>query len=641
MPRLTPTAHFTIMRCGLLLIFALLVAVDGAAQLTDTLGGVEVRDSRNSATSLKDNFQPGSSGLGIDSQLRRSYDQQQISTLLTMATSVFVRSYGINSLATLGFRGSSSAQSAVQWEGVPLMNGATGISDISLLPVGFSDSISIRYGGSGAMDGSGNVGGALLLQSRQSRFTQRFRTTGFLQAGYGSFNQLPLSAGIGMSGKRLELRVRLLHQSAENDFSTVDQQGRQFLTTHASMRGYGGLAELSYKLSNRDLIRAHVWLQDYQREIPRALFEQFSDKKQRDISSRYLVQYNHSGTVWQSYAKLSFIEERFRYEMPSVRINTDIRTQQIFTEAGAERGFGKWGRVLVFAPLMLSGLNSSDTQATQHRIAIAGAWRKSWIAGRLWAALNFRAENIDAETFILPGLGISWQHSESMQFKLNLQRSYRAPTLNERYYVPGGNPDLRAEQGWSGEGGYVFAKAPAAGWHFQHELTGYARLIDNWIIWLGGAIWTPHNLAQVFSRGLETNNSLERDLGDWRIRAGFGLSFTRATPTESLLPNDRSIGKQIPYMPQFTANFRLGLHWKRFDLNYLHMFADRRFTTSDESSWLPSYNAADLIGSVDIIKKPALQAQLSARNMFDTRYSVVAARPMPGRSFLAGLRLEF
>ncbi len=630
------------MRAGPLILTLLLLAGRSAAQELhiDSLRGVEVRDQGLPSSDLKAAFQPGQSGFGIDSGLRRRFDLQQLSTLLTMATPVFVRSYGVNSLATLSFRGASSAQSAVLWEGIPLMNAATGIADISLLPVAFSDSVSIRYGGNGAMDGSGNVGGALLLQSRAPRFSNTFQAAGSLQAAYGSFGQAAFGAGLELRSGFAELRLRLLRQSADNDFPAVDEQGQPFRTEHARMQGLGGLAELALRLSSRDQLRLHVWLQDDKREIPRALFERFSDKRQEDASGRYLVQYTHQGRIWRHYVKTAWLKDGFRYQMPSSQINTDIGTQQLVAEAGTERGLGRWGRLLVFMPLQFARLSSADTIAEQRRTAIAAAWSKTALEARLHLALNLRAEQIDADAFVLPGVNASWAPGKYWTIRGSIQRSYRAPTLNERFYVPGGNPRLRPERGWSGEAGYRFIKGRAGKLEFRHELTAYTRLIDDWIIWLGGAIWTPHNLAQVWSRGLETDNSLQGLQGHIRWNAGINICWTRATPTKSLLPNDNSVGKQIPYTPAWNGNLRLGLGWKQFDLSYLHAYSGLRYTTSDESSYIPAFHTADLILAASLLAKPGLQVQVSIRNLYDTKYDVIASRPMPGRAFLAGIRLE-
>jgi vitamin B12 transporter len=629
------------LRAGLS-ILAVLLAGNLAAQerRVDSLGGVEVHDQAKSAiVDSKAAFQPGVSAFGIDSATRRRFELQQLSTLIAMATPVFVRSYGVNSLATLSFRGASSAQSAVLWEGVPLMNAATGISDISLLPVAFSDSISIRYGGSGAMDGSGNVGGALLLQSKASRFGKGFSVSGSVQGIYGSFGQSALGGSVELRSSRAQFRLRLIHQSADNNFQAQDQSGLSFRTAHAGMQGQGGLAELALKISARDELKLYAWIQDYRRDIPRALFEQFSDKHQEDASARYLVRYTHLGRAWQHYLKASWMEEFFYFTMPSSRILTDIRTEQFFGEAGTERGFGKWGRVLVFVPVQLSQLRSRDTTANQQRVGIAASWRKNAAANRLHLALNLRAEQIDGNAFVLPGTSAAYDLGRDWTLRGSIQRSYRAPTLNERYYVPGGNPQLKPEQGWSGEAGYQF-RANGSGLEFRHELTAFTRLIDNWIIWLGGAIWTPHNLAQVWSRGLETDNSLRGKIGAFRWRTGLNAALTSATPTKSLLPNDNSIGKQIPYTPYLSGNLQLGLGWKQFDLIYLHAYSGLRYITSDQSGSVPAYHTADLIASASLLRGQGLTLQLSLRNMYDFRYSVIAYRPMPGRSFLAGFRMD-
>ena len=93
-----------------------------------------------------------------------------MASLLAQQEPVFVKSYGFNGLATLNFRGSSSAQSQVLWNGVPIQNAALGIADISTLPVSFMAKVNIVYGGSAALWGSGNVGGALMLENETPVF---------------------------------------------------------------------------------------------------------------------------------------------------------------------------------------------------------------------------------------------------------------------------------------------------------------------------------------------------------------------------------------------------------------------------------------------------------------------------------------
>src|ERR1043165_3827875 len=97
-----------------------------------------------------------------------------LSTLLSQQMPVFVKSYSFNGLATLHFRGASAAQSQVLWNGVPIQNASLGVADVSTMPVLFMNKVSVVYGGSGALLGSGNVGGALLLENEQPLFDTNF-----------------------------------------------------------------------------------------------------------------------------------------------------------------------------------------------------------------------------------------------------------------------------------------------------------------------------------------------------------------------------------------------------------------------------------------------------------------------------------
>ena len=115
-------------------------------------------------TRLND-YSPGQKVKTIDSATLQQYQMQSMANLLSQQVPVFVKSYGFNGLATLNFRGSSAAQSAVFWNGIPVQNAALGIADVSELPVSLMNRVNIVYGGSAALWGSGNVGGALLLEN--------------------------------------------------------------------------------------------------------------------------------------------------------------------------------------------------------------------------------------------------------------------------------------------------------------------------------------------------------------------------------------------------------------------------------------------------------------------------------------------
>lgn len=621
---------------NLVLLVAIMSGPDTNAQVkTDTLKGVEVRSGSPSATNPKAAFQPGAKVTVIDSFTRQLYNQQSIATLLSQVSSVFVKSYGFNSLATLSFRGASSAQSAVFWEGIPLMNGATGITDVSLLPVAFSDSVSIEYGSGGALGGSGNVGGALVLGSKQASFPDHAHWGGGAQIGYGSFGNVPASAELGFSSRRASVRIRGVTLRAENDFLAADESGHEFRTQHSTISGEGLMLDASVKANHRNTISLHAWQQAYQRQIPRALFESRSLKVQDDAALRLLMEWKYSAPKIQAYAKGAYMEDGYGYSDPDISIETNVTTHHFYGEIGISGKFNPTTSWLAFAPVQLMYMSGANDTARLFRTAGAVSLKKNFLSDRLSIALNGRGELIGQQSILLPGVSGFLKLSPAFGIRASVQRSYRAPTLNELYYFPGGNKDLKPENGWNDELGYTWTKNDNSGISMTHSLSAYNRNINDWIIWLGGAIWTPHNLAAVHSRGLETENSLAGRIGSIRWTSRLTAAYTRSSPTASYLVNDNSIGKQIPYTPILNASAAATIAWKSVAITYVHRYTGKRYITSDESAYVPWYTKGDLLLNVSMHgTRINYSINGSVQNLWNTDYQVVAFRPMPGIYYL-------
>jgi iron complex outermembrane receptor protein len=253
--------------------------------------------------------------------------------------------------------------------------------------------------------------------------------------------------------------------------------------------------------------------------------------------------------------------------------------------------------------------------------------------------LNLRGEAVDNNSYLLPGGNIAYDITNWLTLKANAQKTYRVPTLNELYYNPGGNRNLLPESGWSTDAGYSFHSNSANRVVLNHELSAFNRVIDNWIVWFGGAIWTPHNIATVHSRGLETDNKLTVGLGKLNLHLVVNTSYVLSTTVSSYLSGDGSIGKQIPYAPRYNGQINIGFNFRQLYFNYNHTYTGYRFITVDESQWLMPYNTGNLqilytlqVGSNN------LQFTAQCNNVWNKRYQVVNGRPMPGINWLVGIR---
>lgn len=655
-----------------------------AQQWQDTIKGLEIKTTvtKDTLVDQRASFNSSVVMYAVPKVYKDLYESQNLASLLSQQSSVFIKSYGVNSMATLSLRGASAAQSAVLWNGIPIMNPAVGVADLSLLQSGLFDNVSLQYGSSAALYGSGNVGGALLLNDDYIEFIPHSKAG--LALGYGSFGNKNISLNLQHQTGKLNIALHSFYQHADNDINYIDNKGLPQKLANAALKGGGGLLDLDYNLlkkgykgRNREKLYAKIWLQSYDREIPAALFESYSVKQQKDASFRTILGWEKVGYKMTYYVKTSYDREYLHYEDSAILLNNKNTIHQSYSEAGVKihltnpfnrdrNIFNGIHNILVFTPVQYATTLVQNTGENKHqfRPAIAAAYSYEDLDRRFKANLAIRQEWINGVAApLLPGIGMGYdllrdfkvgeskKAGISLQLKANVQKTYRIPTLNELYYFPGGNEDLKPEQGWNENLSYAlgFYKEYVAKnninkikkIHIVHILDFFNRDIQDWIYWLGGAIWTPHNIAKVHSRGIETNNTASYAVNDLKFILGLNYTYVLSTTEASYLPGDGSIGKQIPYTPRYNAQGNLGVQWKSLFVNINQTYTGYRFVTIDESQYLSPYATTNLQCSYTFNGSSQKFITISGQlqNIFDTDYQVVNARPMPGRNFLLQVKL--
>lgn len=619
----------------------------------NTLKGVNIIEKKDiKSFDYKQNYTLGQRIQSMDSLVMKLYQKENLAQLISQQSPTFIKTMGTNGLATLSLRGASSAQTSLLWNGVPIQNPALGTADISIINTALFDQISLQYGSSASLLGSGNVGGALLLNNKPMDYNQS--KSHVYQLGYsiGSFKNHQLDAGIQLLRKKWKLDYKSFFQSQANDFY-FDNNNEKVRLDHAHLTAFGNTLNLQYKPKYHTLVSLSIWQQQYNREIPAALFESFSSKNQEDRSLRTLLNYQRDWSQHQLFAKFSYNRERLQYDDTASKTSSDNIIQQYFQEIGYQYHTPynqPWQhQFLVSMPILYatSDILQSDTTHSQWRPAVAISYALKDENKIFQFSTQLRQEFWKNQAApLLPGLGTQIQILKNEHWKLlalgNVQRTYRIPNLNELYYFPSGNINLKPEQGWSTDLGYN-ATYQINNWLFIQSSTVYNRNIKDWIYWIGGAIWTPHNIAGVHSRGLETDNQIRYLFNKAHsLKLQVKTAYNLSTVTASDMPGDNSIGMQIPYTPRYNYQFILTSQLQRITLQYQHSYTGYRFTTMDESQYLLPFNLANIqaMYSFDVLKKKTLLV-FHINNLFNQRYEVVAARPTPLRNFKVSYTLTF
>ena len=128
--------HTTVFLCNL--IFVVLLPLTSFAQISkDTL----VTDEVVVVANRLQNFSAGSKIQNIDSSTLAQYKSANLSDVLNNESGIFIKSYGMGSMATSSVRGAGASQTITLWNGFNLNSPMNGMLDLALIPLGFSNSV--------------------------------------------------------------------------------------------------------------------------------------------------------------------------------------------------------------------------------------------------------------------------------------------------------------------------------------------------------------------------------------------------------------------------------------------------------------------------------------------------------------------
>ncbi|MFC3415555.1 TonB-dependent receptor [Algoriphagus hitonicola] len=560
---------------------------------------------------------------------------QSLGELLSAQSPVFIREYGPGMLASPSFRGTSAGHTAIFWNGMPLNSPSLGQSDLSLLPVFAFESASLHFGSNGALIGNEAIGGSLHLNS-ENKFDQGSEFS-FTQE-IGSFGQSNTQLKGSFSSKKFYSQTKFYRHFTENNFSfrnlalpeTPIQKQH-----HARVNQQGIVQDLAWKITENKKLKTALWYHDADREIQPPMGSSTQDQQQ-DQSLRWVLDYERYGDKSTIQLKTGFIAEN---QIFNESLN---RTKQFILGAewdyqAHEHWFFHLGTRFTHQTGELSTYQALDQRAELFQSV------KFEPSEKLDIALNLRqiaySERIQPW---IPSLGLGWTFWEnrSQELKLNLSggKGFKVPTLNDRFWSPGGNPDLLPENSWTSEAGLEWKSGT-----LEQSLTGYYMNVDNWIIWLPqGNVWSPENIRKVRSEGIEYQGKVFFKTGEITWTNLWQYSLNRAVSIRGISENDPSLGKQLPYTPQHQANFSIKAHYRAFYLFAQNTFTGKRNVTADNPRTLDAFSLSDLALGCSGFQLGDLKipVQFRIQNLFNTEYQVLYLRPMPGRSYHINLSIQ-
>jgi iron complex outermembrane receptor protein len=586
-----------------------------------------------------DRFAQGQKVISWTTENLEFYQGRSLGDILQEKSPVFVRQYGAGMIASPSFRGTSAGHTAVFWNGLPINSPSLGQSDLSILPITAIDQLSLQFGNAGALFGNEAIGGSIHLESGSS-FGKGLKL-GFTQQ-VGSFGMSNSHFNGGFSTQNFSSKTRVYRNFSENNFPYTDLGligTPEVKENHAQFEQIGFVQDLAWNLDENNQLKAAIWWNQTNRNIQPVMGSNTHDQ-QEDKSIRGVLDYFHFGkkSIWN--LKTGIIQDKMLFN-ESLNQTTQYLISGDWDQTFLEKWNTKTGIRYTLTLGELSTYSGDDSRIELYQST------KFSVNENLAFSLNLRqlvySGNLAPFT---PNLGMDWSFwkkgEQYLQLKTSFGKGFKVPTLNDRFWNPGGNADLKSEESLSGELGLNWLGTGKISWN--QGLTYYRMSVDNWIIWLPrGSLWTPENIKKVANQGIEYQGNLSGNIETWNWELTTSYTYSKAVTTKGIDENDQSVSKQLPYTPQHQANANLRIEKSGFSSSIGTFFVGERAVTADNPRTMPPFQLFNFGMGYDKLKMGTLQFPLSFQinNAFNTDYQVLYLRAMPGRSYQFNLSILF
>lgn len=603
--------------------------------------------------------------------------------VLTFNSSIFVKNYGRATLSTVAFRGTSPSHTQVSWNGMKINNPMLGMTDFSMIPSYFIDDASLLHGTSSVNETGGGLGGAVKLSTLPAQ------ADGFgLQyiQGIGSFKTFDEFLRLTYGNEHWQVSTRAVFSSSPNDYqyrnhdkkenvydedmNIIDQYYPIERNRSGAFKDFHFLQEVYYNTGKGDRLGFNAWYINSNRELAMLTVDHGSEtdfeNRQREETFRSALSWDHLREDWKLGAKAGYIHTWMAYDYKrdlgnGVMAHMTRSRSRINTFFGLLDGEYYIGRKWLFTTnlsLHQHLVESEDKNIVRQdgnkaivgyrkgrpelSASISAKWRP---VNRLGLSVVVREEMFGNEwTPIIPAFFTDAVLSPkgNVVAKASVSRNFRFPTLNDLYFLPGGNPNLKSESGWTYDAGLSFAIGKKGKYSLSGSANWFESFIKDWIIWLPTTkgFFSPDNIKDVHAYGIELKANLDVALPkEWKLGMNGTFSWTPSiNEGEPRTLADQSVGKQLPYVPELSSTVVGRLSWRSWAFLYKWCYYSERYTMSSNdislTGKLPPYFMSNIALEKGLSFKWAdLSLKGTVNNLFNEEYLSVLSRPMPGINF--------
>ena len=562
----------------------------------------------------------------------QAFEGESLGRFLIDNTALNVKAYGSGgALANVSLRGSSTSHVQVNWNGFPINSVTLGSCDFSMIPATGFDRISVVYSAPGALYGSGTFGGAINLDNN---LKLEKTLSGSTSIRYESLRTLTGSTTTTIGNNNIVWKGNFWGAVSDNEFTYYDyirQSNRK--QTDGKWNNSGTIQQLLFRLTPTSTLETGLWYQVKDYNIPSRIGS-VSYESQKDSTLKLYAAYKKSANRWGLQIKTAAFNDYQRFTQKAsaqstvYSIDSRIFSHQYYGDANF-RYYLKQG-ISVDAGLTGSYITTevSAYGETKEEKGITAFTGVKFERNELTIQAEVRNEMYtDYHSGLLPSLGIAWEMiPDKHTLRFNISKKYRKPTFNDLFWMPGGNPDLKPESGYSLEAGSAVTFLKKENIKMTADLGAYWSQIDNMIVWRpDGAYWTAMNYQRVRSGGMDGNVVFDLSRGRYKYHSCLMVMLNRSGVKTYTGEHEKML-----YSPGIITSWETQFSAGLIDLTMNHHFTADRFY--EENSLLKPYQTIDMQTGIRIpVGKGKLGIHVTVNNLTNATYELIRLYPIPGR----------
>jgi iron complex outermembrane receptor protein len=608
----------------------------------------------------------GSKITKIDSNVLENKYAENLSDLLSENSSIFIKSSGKGALSTASFRGTNASHTKVNWNNINLSSPVLGMVDLSQIPMIIADDITIYHGASSLNSNNNALGGLIELKSKTD-WQKGLRTK--LISSVGSFNSFDDFLEIKLGNNKIQSVSKVYYNYSENNYSFINNDivnGGKEHRQNADFCKKGFEQELFYRLNYNNMISLKLWTQSSDRGVPGLTTNQsgVNNNVNREnyqmliysleyinIQEKSIFEFTHGGNFQKSnYSSKNYINGQGYLNT----LNSNGKSFSLYNTASYKYNLLKNTELQLRVNYNIHDVNSYeevkgegyDTLRHEGGITFSAYSR---IINNTKLGVLFKQDFYDEKLSpFIPSFFAEYYISKNLWLKASIARNYNMPGLNDLYYTPGGNPNLLPEKGFSIDGG-LQSFLSTENMTLQYELSMNYSEIKNWILWRPTAMgyWSPENIPLTIAYGFDCNIIFKLKINKISLSSTINYAYTISqNKSNSIGENDKSIGKQLPYIPKHSANVFSRIEYRNFYFSHQWNYYSKRFTTSAAepgmlTSIYPYFMNDTGVGKILYYKDYVFNIGVKINNLFNEAYRSVLWQPMPKINYSLQLTIKF